>query len=58
MWRSFLERLDSHAGDEASEAAAIHGALRTFGDFEVWMNGWREGAGAKEAAKADDGAAL
>ena len=42
MWRGFLARLDAFAGDEAREAAAIEGAVRTFTDFEIWMDGWRQ----------------
>ena len=41
MWRGFLARLDAYAGDEACEASAIEGAVRTFADFEMWMDGWR-----------------
>jgi len=41
MWRGFLARLDAFAGDEACEASAIEGAVRTFADFEMWMDGWR-----------------
>ena len=42
MWRGFLARLDAFAGDEFCEAAAIEGAVRTFADFEIWMDGWRQ----------------
>ena len=45
MWRGFLEQLDSFAGDAACEAAAIEGAVRTFKDFEIWMDGWRRAPG-------------
>ena len=41
MWRGFLEQLDLLTGDEAREAEAIEGAVRTFEDFESWMDGWR-----------------
>ena len=41
MWRGFLARMDAFAGDKACEAAAIEGAVRTFADFEIWMDGWR-----------------
>ncbi len=41
MWRGFLEGLDAFAGDEAREALAIQGAVKTFADFEIWMEGWR-----------------
>jgi hypothetical protein len=36
--------MDAFAGDKACEAAAIEGAVRTFADFEIWMDGWRSGA--------------
>ena len=42
MWRGFLEQLDHMTGDEAREAEAIEAAVRTFADFERWMEGWRE----------------
>ena len=42
MWRGFLARLDAFAGDEACEMAAVDGAVRTFIDFEIWMDGWRQ----------------
>jgi len=41
MWRGFLEQLDLLTGDEAREDEAIEGAVRTFADFESWMDGWR-----------------
>ena len=44
MWRGFLEKLDAFSGDEAREAAAVEGAVRTFADFESWMEGWRTDA--------------
>ena len=44
MWRGFLEQLDAFAGDEANEAAAIEGAVKTFADFESWMGDWRRAA--------------
>jgi heme oxygenase len=43
MWRGFLQRLDAFAGDATHEAEAIKGAVETFDDFEIWMNGWRTG---------------
>lgn len=42
MWRGFLHQLDVLSGDQAREAQAIEGAVRTFVDFEGWMNGWGE----------------
>jgi len=44
MWRGFLQRLDTFAGDATHEAEAIKGAVETFDDFEIWMDGWRSGA--------------
>ena len=41
MWRCFLAQLDAFAGDEAREAAAVEGAVKTFADFEIWMDDWR-----------------
>ena len=41
MWRGFLERLDAFAGDGPREASAVDGAVKTFADFEIWMDGWR-----------------
>ena len=41
MWRGFLARLDALAGDGAREASAVDGAVKTFADFEIWMDGWR-----------------
>ena len=41
MWRGFLARLDAFAGDGAREASAVDGAVKTFADFEIWMDGWR-----------------
>ena len=43
MWRGFLQRLDAFAGDATQEAEAVKGAVETFDDFEIWMNGWRTG---------------
>jgi heme oxygenase len=40
MWRAFLERLQDCAGSEEKEAAIVLGGMRTFSDFEIWMNGW------------------
>jgi len=44
MWRGFLQRLDAFAGDATHEAEAIKGAVETFDDFEIWMDGWRSEA--------------
>lgn len=41
MWRGFLEQLDHMTGQEACETEAIEGAVRTFADFERWMEDWR-----------------
>ena len=49
MWRGFLDQLDVLSGDEAREAQAIEGAVRTFADFESWMNGWVEDPAAGSA---------
>jgi heme oxygenase len=40
MWRSFLDRLNNCAANEADAAAVVDGATRTFCDFESWMEGW------------------
>lgn len=49
MWRGFLDQLDVFSGDEAREAQAIEGAIRTFADFESWMDGWGEDPAAGSA---------
>ncbi len=42
MWREFLGHLDRFGGDEGLEAAAVRGAVATFGDFERWVDGWKD----------------
>jgi heme oxygenase len=41
MWRSFLKRLEDCGSSEAEDDAVVEGAIRTFVDFESWMEGWK-----------------
>jgi heme oxygenase len=41
MWRSFLARLERHAGDEAAAREAQSAAQSAFDAFETWMRDWR-----------------
>ena len=51
MWRSFLSLLEACASSEDMEVAIVGGAQRTFRDFELWMEGWREQAAVGEPAE-------
>ena len=52
MWRALVARLETLAGDERAEDAAIASALATFARFEDWMRDWR-GAGKIRAVLAN-----
>jgi heme oxygenase len=53
MWRSFLFQLEACASSEEKEAAIVDGALRTFCDFEIWMEGWSQQPDAGELTAAE-----
>ena len=51
MWRSFLERLERACASAEDADIAVEAALRTFDDFEAWMEDWRgaeRGHGSRE----------
>lgn len=44
MWQTFLNELDACDDDGVPEEEIFAGAIHTFGEFETWMNDWRDGA--------------
>ena len=45
MWRTLLDRLERHAGDNEAAAQAEISAQATFDAFEAWMLNWQGAAG-------------
>jgi len=50
MWRELVARLETLAGAEAAQDAAITAAVGTFARFEEWMRGWRGAVGPVSSA--------
>ncbi len=52
MWRLFIARLETHAGDIDAAASAENTARSVFDAFEQWMANWRDAAFAGAARSA------